>query len=163
MEKETNIPQTELAPTSPEAVNEAVDTLATAFHEDWRKTRQNEDGSFEPRVKQTSDAAWIEAHGTDQVDIANSTYGELPSDWQAENKAAAEVVVSVLDQRNGNVDLADPETRSAVGEQVHTAWLSRNEWAAGGELDVPFDQLSAEEQAKDIDQVVVAQRVFAGE
>jgi len=57
-----------------------VTELASAFHEDWRKTRKQEDGSFEPRIKETKDEAWIQKHGTNQVDIANTTFGELPED-----------------------------------------------------------------------------------
>lgn len=147
-------------PAEQDPKQEAVAALAGAFHEDWRKTRLQEDGSYEPRIKATKDEAWIAARGTDQVDIANSTYGELPSDWQAENKAAAEVVVDVLDEANGSVDLSNEEHRVYVGSKIHDAWLSRNEWAAGGELDVPFTQLPPAEQAKDIDQMVVAQQVF---
>jgi hypothetical protein len=151
----------EIPVASPEAVDQAVAALGTAFHEDWRKTRLNEDGTFEPRIKTTKDEAWIEANGTDQVDIANTTYDGLPADWQAENKAAAEVIVGVFNERSGDVDLSDPETREAVGEQVHAAWLSRNEWAKGGNLDVPFADLPVDEQNKDLDQVLVAQAVFA--
>lgn len=143
-----------------EAVEAAVTALASEFHEDWRKTRLQEDGSFEPRIKSTSDTSWIEAHGTDQVDIANTEYGDLPADWQAENKDAATVVVDIVAARNGDIDLNNESTRNEVGATIHDAWLSRNEWAKGGELDVPFDQLPAAEQAKDIDQIRVAQRVF---
>jgi hypothetical protein len=143
-----------------EAFDEAVAALGSAFHEDWRKTRQQEDGSFEPRVKTTKDEAWIEAHGTDQVDIANTGYGELPEDWKGENKAAAEVVVGLIDEYQGSIDLGDTATRSAVGAHVHDAWLSRNAWAKGGDLDVPFDSLSAEEQAKDLSQVEIANDLF---
>lgn len=139
---------------------EAIAAVASALHEDWRKTRLQEDGSFEPRVKGTKDEAWIATHGTDQVDIANTTYGELPADWQAENKAAAEVVVDVMEEANGAVDLSNEEQRTYVGSRIHDAWLQRNTWAAGGELDVPFDQLPPAEQAKDLDQVVIAQQVF---
>jgi len=149
-------------PTS-EAHSLAVDTLASEFHEDWRKTRLDTDGNYESRIKSTKDEVWIADHGTDQVDIANSTYLDLPSDWQAENKAAAGVVVDVMHEYSGNVDLSDKKTRTTVGDRVHTAWLSRNEWAKDGELDVPFDELSQVEQDKDIDQVVVAQRVFSAE
>lgn len=145
---------------SPEAVEHAVDALATQFHEDWRKTRLNEDGSYEPRLKQTKDKEWTSRHGTDQVDIANTNYADLPSDWQAENKAAAEVVVGVMAENDGKVDLSDPKTRNEVGGKIHDAWLSRNDWAKGGELDVPFSELPEAEQAKDLDQVAVAQRVF---
>jgi len=145
-----------------EDIQEAVDTLGSAFHEDWRKTRLDEaTGTFEPRIKETKDLAWIEAHGTDQVDIANSTYEQLPEDWKAENKAAAEVVVGVMLDRDGVIDLSDESTRLEVGGIVHDAWLDRNEWAKGGELDVPFDQLTPEEQAKDINQIEVAQRIFS--
>lgn len=145
-----------------EAVQEAVDTLGSAFHEDWRKTRLDEaTGAFEPRVKETKDTAWIEANGTDQVDIANSTYDQLPEDWKAENKAAAEVVVGIMVDGDGVIDLSDEATRVEAGGIVHDAWLSRNEWAKGGELDVPFDQLIPEEQAKDISQIEVAQQIFS--
>ena len=143
-----------------EVVAAAVDKLAGALHEDWRKTRLQEDGSFEPRVKPTKDEAWIAANGTDQVDIANTAYDSLPSDWQAENKAASEVVVGMMMDKDARIDLEDPEQRSSVGSIIHAAWMSRNEWAKGGELDVPFDQLPPAEQAKDIDQVVIAQQVF---
>ena len=152
---------TEIMEPSPEATEVAVATLGSAFHEDWRKTRLNEDGSFDPRVKPTKDSTWIDVHGTDQVDIANSTYAELPEDWKAENKAAAEVIVGIFNAHNGNVDLTDLTLRAEVGDEVHIAWLSRNEWAKGGDLDVPFTELPEDEQAKDLDQVAVAQQVFS--
>lgn len=138
----------------------ATRELANEFHEDWRKTRQNEDGTFEPRIKQTSDSVWIEKHGTDQVDIANSSYDELPADWQAENKAAAEVIVDIFTESNGNIDLDNEDTLNQVGGVVHEAWLSRNDWARGGDLDVAFEQLPADEQSKDIAQVIIAQNLF---
>ena len=139
---------------------EATVALATALHEDWRKTRLQDDGSFEPRIKGTKDEAWVADHGTDQVDIANTAFPELPTDWQAENLAAAEVVVDVLGEANGAVDLTNEVQRDYVGGKIHDAWLSRNDWAAGGELDVPFAQPPPVEQAKDLDQMVIAQQVF---
>jgi hypothetical protein len=111
-------------------------------------------------MKPTKDRDWIDRNGTDQVDIANTSYENLPPDWQAENKAAAEIVVDILLSRDGHLDLKDEASRIQVGSQVHSAWLERNDWARGGELDVPFDQLSEAEQAKDISQIEVAQRVF---
>ncbi len=136
--------------------------LASALHEDWRKTRYNEaDGSYNPRVKPTKDEAWIEANGSDQVDIANTTYEGLPSDWQAENQAAAEVVVGILGEAGGRVDLADETVREQVGERIHSAWLDRNDWAKDGDLGKPFAELPADEQAKDINQMEIALQVFA--
>lgn len=151
----------ESSPTSPEAIDQAVAALGSAFHEDWRTTRLNEDGTYEPRVKQTNDSEWIEANGTNEVDIANTTYEDLPVDWRTENEEAAKVVVGVFDERNGAINLEDPDTRTTVGEQIHAAWLSRNEWAKGGDLDVPFTDLPINEQNKDLDQVKIAQEVFA--
>ncbi len=135
---------------------ERVNNLASALHEDWRKTRLQEDGTFEGRVKPTKDEAWIAGHGTDQVDIANTEYVDLPEDWQAENKAAAEVIVGILSESHEAPDLSDEEHISMVGEKIHTAWLARNEWAKGGDLDVPFKDLPADEQAKDINQLKIA-------
>lgn len=144
-----------------EIESEAVKALASELHENWRKTRLKEDGSFEPRVKATKDEAWIVEHGTDQVDIANTKYEGLPSDWKAENKAASEVIVGIMIERNGQINLDDPAQRSEIGTVIHDAWLNRNDWARGGELDVPFDQLPPEEQAKDIDQLIIAQQIFS--
>lgn len=154
----------ELSPATPEeseAKTKAIAAVASQFHENWRKTRLLEDGSFEPRIKPTKDEDWISYHGTDQVDIANTSYDNLPLDWQAENKVAAEVVVGIIDTANGPVDLSDEAQRQRVGEQIHDAWLGRNDWARGGELDVPFSQLPSDEQAKDIDQMFVAQQVLS--
>ncbi len=139
-----------------------VETMATALHEDWRQTfhktfRADPDnaGKKPTRLKTTKDKGWIASHGTDQVDIANTDYADLPEDWQRENRAAAEVIEGIL-ARRGRVDLDDPATREALGEEIHAAWLSRNEWARGGDLDKPFAELPKVEQDKDIDQLRVA-------
>lgn len=157
---ETTVIASETEQTSLEIIDQAVNSLASAYHEDWRKTRLQQDGTFEPREKETKDEAWISAHGTKTVDIANTSYEELPSDWQAENKAAAEVVVDYMLGVNGNINLADESERSRVGSVIHEAWLSRNPWAADGELAKPFDQLDPIEQAKDIRQVELALETF---
>lgn len=151
----------ESKPIDPESRDQAIVALASEFHEDWRKTRIDDEGKFEPRIKGTSDSAWIESHGTDQVDIANTAFADLPRDWQTENHAAAEVVVDIVNEYGGLVDVSDPEVRRNVGDRIHQAWLSRNEWAKGGELDVPFDKLPEDEQDKDINQISVALRVFS--
>ena len=146
---------------SPEARTAAVAALASEFHEVWREARRRDDGSYEPRIKPTKDEAWIAQHGTDQVDIANTRYVDLPTDWQAENEAAAGFLVDELSTYSEFPDLEDPEVRSEIGEDIHEAWLDRNEWADGTELDVPFEQLSMEEQEKDIDQAEIAEEVFS--
>jgi len=62
--------------------------------------------------------------------------------------------------RDGAIDLSDEATHTEVGGIVHDAWLSRNEWGAGGDLDKPFDQLPLDEQVNDISQVEAAQQVL---
>jgi len=146
---------------SPEALAIAVDALAEAFHEEWRKTRLNSEGEYTPRIKTTTDESWIAENKTNQVDIANTNYPDLPADWQAENKSAAKIIVEIINENDDDLDLSDSETRLSAGERIHAAWLSRNEWAKGTELEAPFSQLSEEEQAKDIEQLIIAQRVFA--
>lgn len=159
MEKDPN--ESELS----EETKQQTEKLASALHEDWRKTRQQEDGLFEPRIKATKDEAWIEAHGSDQVDIANTQYGDLPKDWQQENHDAAGVVVELIDNIDESnksrdnlaalVEDTESDTYSAIGEEIHSAWLKRNEWAKGGELDVPFESLPQVEKDKDIAQYLL--------
>jgi hypothetical protein len=127
--------------------------LASAFHDDWRKTRLQDDGTYEPRIKTTIDEQWSAINGTDQVDIANTNYSDLPTDWQAENKAAAEVVIDILNEKDQLPDLDDFELIDQIGQRIHAAWLKRNEWAKGGELDLPFFELADEEKAKDLNQL----------
>ena len=73
--------------------------IASELHEDWRKTRLNEDGSFEPRWKKVKDEEFVSNLEPEklpknvravedgyEIDIANSSYEELSPDWQEENK-----------------------------------------------------------------------------
>ncbi|TSC93126.1 MAG: hypothetical protein CEN89_241 [Candidatus Berkelbacteria bacterium Licking1014_7] len=71
-----------------------ITELGSLLHDEWRAPRKQEDGTFEPRIKSTKDQAWVEKSGTDQVDIANTSYEDLPEDWKGENKASAEVSMS---------------------------------------------------------------------
>lgn len=133
-----------------------AEAVASLLHEDWRLTRLQDDGSFEPRVKATSDTEWSAAHaGATELDIANTPYEDLPEDWKAENKAAGKVIASLLEGMGTEVDLQNPEQRTAVGNVIHDQWLLRNEWAKGGDLDVPFDALPSDEQAKDLSQMAI--------
>ncbi len=124
-----------------------INKVASSFHEAWRAGRRKADGSYEPRIKETKDPAWIQAHKSNQVDIANTTYAALPSDWQAENRASAEIAVQqVLANKNQLLTPAFIEQGSHV---IHIKWLERNSWAKGGELDKPYAQLPEPEKQKD--------------
>lgn len=84
----------------------------------------------------------------------------MPKDWQQENHDAAEIIVNVIDamdetdkSRDNLAGFAQDQESgnyNVIGNKIHSAWLSRNEWAKGGELDVPFENLSQSEKDKDI-------------
>src|SRR3972149_3664645 len=104
-----------------------IEQMASSLHDQWRETRNKlPDGTYEPRIKPTEDALWIKEHGTDQIDIANTSYDKLPMDWQRDNKVSAEVAMgTVFDAVNQNKDLDEAfiEDASAV---IHEKWLGRH-------------------------------------
>ena len=89
----------------------------------------------------------------------------MPKDWQAENIAAAKTIVELIEGFGGadNINLNDPDVYDKVGAIIHDRWLERNTYAAGGELDVPFAELSKAEQEKDLVQLRIALSIFAPE
>jgi hypothetical protein len=150
-----------------------VTILAVTFHELWLRTRRvvpdgalYADGRLVPRIKPTTDEAWIEQHdGVDSVDIASEFMPDLPSDWKAENLAAAEVIDTLIQDFGGvdRIDLSDETVREACGATVHDEWLKRNEYAKGSVLDVPFRELPVDEQAKDLVQLEFALKILAND
>ena len=148
--------------------DQAVEVLASNLHEEWRKGRLQNDGSFEPRVKDTKDEQWIAAHnGQREVDIANTGFGDLPSDWQAENHKAAEVAVGIVMYTESTLrglgyesGLSRDDLHEIAASQVHELRLERNgEWAEPHQKVSYFD-LSPEEKKKDRDQVESAFRIL---
>lgn len=130
-------------------------SMGADLHEAWRAGRKLEDGTYEPRIKKTKDQAYIDAHGgNNEVDIANLSFAELPSDWQYENLEAAKVAVGqVYDVMMGDTPVTKEqiEKMSAV---VHEEWLKRNDWVFDPEYGnpdqaKPYEDLSPEEKAKD--------------
>jgi len=78
---------------------ELITKLANLMHEKWREARKKEDGAYEPRIKKTEDILWTEKHdGKNEVDIANTDFGELPKDWQEENLLSAKVAVEKIEE-----------------------------------------------------------------
>lgn len=150
-----------------ENVKEALSySMAADLHEAWRETRKQEDGKYEPRMKKTKDEDWIKQHGTDEVDIANLSFEQLPSDWQYENLEAAKVAVEqVYDKQMRNPDLAR-EYLEQMSSKVHEAWLSRNDWVYDEEYGnpdqaKPYEELSEEEKDKDRAQIRQAMRTVS--
>ena len=147
-----------------ERVVEALSySMASDLHEAWRETRRREDGTYEPRMKKSKDERWNQEHGTDDVDIANLSFDELPSNWQFENLEAARVAVGlVFDEvaRHGSILYARRRIEE-MSARVHDAWLGRNDWVfdpetGKPELARPYEELSDEEKEKDRAQIMQA-------
>lgn len=142
-----------------EIIKEALSyDLGTDLHDIWRMTRKRTDGSFESRIKLSTDLEWNDIHGTDQVDIANCSFYELPFNCQFENLEAARIVINLVYDKIINgilISLDDLEYMSSI---VHDEWLKRNSWAYDSkpELTVSYEQLSLEEKNKDKNQVILA-------
>jgi hypothetical protein len=135
---------------SPPDFDRVRDRTASQLHDLWRAPRWKESEKvFEPRIKKTKDQEWIRRHGTDEVDIANTSYENLPSDWQGENKVSADVAVGEVFKAVQNgvaLDASFIESASAV---VHEKWLERNGSWAPPEQKLPYEQLSEAEREKD--------------
>lgn len=133
-------------------------SLASELHEAWREQRKKDDGTYEPRIKTSNDEEWNEAHNTNQVDIANTAFKDLPVNWQYENLEAARVVISlvydfVLDNR-----IFSKIEIEQMAEIIHNEWLKRNSWVydktyGNSDLAVSYSELSKEEQDKDKAQI----------
>ena len=129
-------------------------SLGSDLHEAWRLTIKKEDGTYEPRIKKSKDDDWNINHGTDEVDIANCTFDELPSNWQYENLEAAKVAIDlVYDKTLAGEDITSEE-KEQMASVVHDEWLKRNDWVFDSEygdpnLAVSYEDLSEDEKYKD--------------
>ena len=102
------------------------------------------------------DPAWTQAHWTDDVDIANTKFEDLPSNRKYENLEAAKAAIElVFDYVISWKEITDEmiEEMSAV---VHEKWLERNPWEKDGKLWVPYNQLPDIEKANDRDHILQA-------
>ena len=137
-------------------------SLGSDLHEAWRALRKREDGTFEPRIKKSKDEAWNASHGTDEVDIANCSFEELPSNWQYENLEAARVAIELVYDKTISQEPITQEELEEMGSVIHEEWLKRNTWVydpnyGDPKLAVSYLQLSKEEQDKDKAQIGPAQ------
>ena len=130
--------------------------LGSDIHEAWREPRKKEDGTFEPRIKKTTDEKWIASHGTDEVDIANCPFEQLPSDWQRENLEAAKVAIGLVYDKTMASEPITPEELEQMGSIIHEKWLERNDYVYGPieqggrpDLAVPYEKLDPTEKEKD--------------
>jgi hypothetical protein len=126
-----------------------VVSLADRLHDLWRSERRLENGTFVERVKETNDKDWIGKHGTSQVDIANTSFSELPSDWQKENLIAATDALAILREAIKNDIPLDSSFVEEASADLHSKWLARNSsWASDVQCR-PYKDLPEEEKEKD--------------
>lgn len=122
-----------------------INATAAAGHEQWKADYKKSNGADATRLKKTKDTAWIEKHGADEVDIANTKYDDLPDDWKKENQESAKSAVEGLLKAKGK----GASGADAAASHVHDKWLERNgSWAPENQK-LPFDKLSKDEQDKD--------------
>ncbi|GLW11705.1 hypothetical protein Misp01_68330 [Microtetraspora sp. NBRC 13810] len=132
--------------------NRRVDRVAGRFHDKWRAARRLSDNTYEPRLKTTTDSAWIKKHNTDQVDIANTRYQSLPADWQHENRESARIGIQLVDEaRASGVNVRSERFMEEASSVVHDRWLARNGSWASEEQRRPYGLLSEAEKEKDRD------------
>jgi len=162
--------------------------IGSRLHEDWRATRTEDKEARlgrEPRWKKTKDQSFIaKAQASDvvrvgeivEVDIANMSFTELPSDWQKDNleagKTAAKLTMGAI-SKDGSIGIdglmsLTPEKLEELGDAIHEAWMQRTEkgdWNAA--QFVPYAELPREEQEKDLAHVRVSmetiKQVLTGE
>lgn len=142
--------------------------MGSYLHEEWRKTRLKEDGTYEPRMKKSKDPEWTQRHGTDDVDIANTSFEDLPSNWQYENLEAARVAVDLVYEKIINGEEITPEMIEEMSSVVHEKWLERNDWVYHKEywnpvLAQPYEALPEDEKAKDRAQIEAAIQIIKSE
>lgn len=124
----------------------AARTVAANLHDDWRVGRQLPSGTYEPLVQNTTDQAWALRFGSYQVDVANTEFRYLPTECKAGHQATADHAVSLV--RSLGRKWANPAFLEAAAERIHQGRLLRLGGSAAPALQVPFGDLSANEQER---------------
>ena len=137
--------------------------MTSQLHDEWRQSRWREEGGdYEPRVKQTKDQEWSKKNnGATEVDIANTSYEDLPSDWQAENKASASVAITEVEAAIRDGRELDDAFIEEASSTLHDKWLERNGSWAPPEQNKPYADLTEEEKEKD--RVIIRKAIEAVE
>lgn len=148
-----------------EGKNPKINELARQLHEMWRRPRYRPDSNdFKPRIKITDDEKWLRSHdGADEVDIANTSYEDLPEEWQRENRISAEIAVTLVEEALSTATTLDTGFVEWASSIIHNKWLERNgEWASP-EQNLPYADLPEEEKEKDRSIIKEAIDIFRAE
>lgn len=128
-----------------------VAKVASKLHDAWREPRRIEGtNTFEPRIKPAKDEAWIASHnGQTEVDIANTSYEDLPEPWKAENRAAAQSAVNEIKKAEASGIPLDESFIETASDAQHVEWLERNGSWAEEQQKLPYSELPESEKEKD--------------
>lgn len=140
------------------AIQYFAESMWSDLHEEWRRTRLREDGTYEPRMKKSKDDEWTQMHWTDDVDIANTKFEDLPSNWKYENLEAAKVAIELVFDKVVAWEEITEEMIEEMASVVHDERLKRNSWVFDKEywnpvLAVEYAELPEDEKEKDRVQV----------
>jgi hypothetical protein len=121
---------------------------AYGLHDSWlQEYIKANGGKCPPRIKKVRKefagmpGVFLGEDGNYYIDIA-VPFDKLTPDWQEANTNMATFVLNMLDK---NANLPHEE----YFHEIHEFWLTQNEWARGGPLGVPYNELPEEEKAKD--------------
>ena len=137
---------------SEKLIKEALSySLAYDLHEIWRKSRKQEDGSYKSRYKKSKDEEWNISHGTDEVDIANLSFTELPSNCQNEELEEPRIIIELVYNKIMSNQKIDNQEINKISATIHEEWQKRNDWIFDPiygeyELAVPFEKLNKKRQ-----------------
>lgn len=156
-----------------ENLTQLYNLTAASLHESWRhtyaKNNRDENGIILPRWKVIKDKSFIDQLDSNnlpsnirkiddkyEIDIANTKYESLSSDWQRENLEAAKIASGLaIISLTIRIDLRQ------IGHVIHEQWLNRNAWAKNDAvLGKNFDDLPLEEKDKDVVQFLIAKELF---
>ena len=144
--------------------SDIIEKVASISHERWRKNRLQNDGKYEPMIEKSKDEQWNMEHWIDVVDIANTEFEDLPSNWKYENLEAAKVAVDLVYDKVVNSEEINSKMIEEMSKIVHEKWLERNwvKWSFENQR-VAYQNLSEEEKAKDRIQIELAIQILKSE
>lgn len=123
---------------------------ASLLHNKWRETRKEVGGTAKdglPLREERKKLSDPDNQESEQIDIANLPFEDLPPAWQKENLLAAEKAMNDIQalSNNGVNSVVDLEEVSA---KTHVTWKGRNPWAEGEQAG-PYGEMSIAEKNKD--------------
>ena len=142
-----------------ELIKEALSyEVSSDLHETWRAPRKLENGSYDSRYKKSKDEEWNIIHGTDEADIANLSFRELPFNCKQDYLEEAEVIVNLVFDKVMTDDKFNSKEIDDMASIIHNEWLKRNDWVLDPDYGEPeltvFTKLDKKVQNKYKNQVM---------